>query len=247
MTNNGASIVLSFYDVTGEAVKPWADNGYECYIFDIQHPTDRITEYTESGGSITKVYADLHDEATWLQLERIHSCAYTPNGVALVMGFPVCTDLAVSGAKHWEKKRLNNPQFQHDAVGHAVRIKAFADYIDAPYMIENPVGALSTMWRKPDFYFHPYEYGGYITNGDATHPTYPDHIAPSDAYHKKTGIWCGNGFIIPVKYGVEPMPRDKFGMSKQFSKLGGKSAKTKNIRSATPRGFAKAVHIQNGV
>jgi hypothetical protein len=28
-------------------------------------------------------------------------------------------------------------------------------------------------------------------------------------------------------------------------KLGGKSQRTKDIRSATPRGFAKAVYIQN--
>ena len=31
-----------------------------------------------------------------------------------------------------------------------------------------------------------------------------------------------------------------------YRKLGGKSLKTKNIRSATPRGFAKAVAIANG-
>jgi len=35
------------------------------------------------------------------------------------------------------------------------------------------------------------------------------------------------------------------GYSDQFKKLGGKSLKTKNIRSATPRGFAKAVMIAN--
>ena len=30
-------IVLSLYDFTGEALKPWADAGHECYAFDIQH------------------------------------------------------------------------------------------------------------------------------------------------------------------------------------------------------------------
>ncbi len=33
--------------------------------------------------------------------------------------------------------------------------------------------------------------------------------------------------------------------SKQWGKLGGKSAKTKQIRSETPRGFAKAVFLHN--
>jgi hypothetical protein len=35
------------------------------------------------------------------------------------------------------------------------------------------------------------------------------------------------------------------GHSRQHLKLGGKSMKTKNIRSATPRGFAKAVYEFN--
>ena len=35
------------------------------------------------------------------------------------------------------------------------------------------------------------------------------------------------------------------GYSDQHKKLGGKSLKTKNIRSATPRGFAKAVFLAN--
>jgi hypothetical protein len=33
--------------------------------------------------------------------------------------------------------------------------------------------------------------------------------------------------------------------SPQWGKLGGKSLKTKNIRSATPRGFARAVYLAN--
>ena len=30
-------VVLSLYDYTGVAVKPWAEAGYQCYCFDIQH------------------------------------------------------------------------------------------------------------------------------------------------------------------------------------------------------------------
>ena len=51
----------------------------------------------------------------------------------------------------------------------------------------------------------------------------------------------GNGFIEPI---AKPVACDA-GYSDQHKKLGGKSLKTKNIRSATPRGFAKAVFIAN--
>ena len=47
--------------------------------------------------------------------------------------------------------------------------------------------------------------------------------------------------MMPAKL---PVPVSD-GYSKQHLKLGGKSMKTKNIRSATPRGFAKAVFFAN--
>lgn len=236
--------ILSFYDVTGNAVRPWAAAGYRCYCFDIQNKgtVETFPIWRESTrGCIHYRNADLYSAQTWIDLEN----EFTPDDVALVLGFPVCTDLAVSGAKHWEKKRAANPDFQIVAADHARRVAEFACHKDAPFAIENPVGALSTLWRKPNFYFHPYEYGGYLRPDEAQHPEYPDHIAPRDAYFKKTGIWCGNGFCKPQERRVDPIPRDRFGMSSQFAKLGGKSAKTKNIRSATPRGFARAVFTAN--
>ena len=45
-------------------------------------------------------------------------------------------------------------------------------------------------------------------------------------------------FIMPE---IKAVDCETFGNSRQHRKLGGKSAKTKNIRSATPRGFAQAV------
>ena len=157
--------ILSFYDVTGNAVRPWAEAGYECFCFDIQN--DGLTvERFNSGGSINYQLADLHDDMTWERLlnqYRVNTdlgeFEYGDN-VALVLGFPVCTDLAVSGPGHWARKREANPDFQDEAVHHARRIAEFADAIDAPYAIENPVSALASLWRKPNFYFNPFEYGG---------------------------------------------------------------------------------------
>jgi hypothetical protein len=45
----------------------------------------------------------------------------------------------------------------------------------------------------------------------------------------------------------EPIPvQPELGFSRQHTQLGGKSLKTKNIRSATPRGFSRAVFLANG-
>jgi hypothetical protein len=39
--------------------------------------------------------------------------------VAFGMAFPVCTDMAVSGAAHFAKKLDANPSFQDEAVSYA--------------------------------------------------------------------------------------------------------------------------------
>jgi len=47
--------------------------------------------------------------------------------------------------------------------------------------------------------------------------------------------------VMPTKVAVEVGK----GYSAQYKKLGGKSQRTKDIRSATPRGFAIAIHDAN--
>jgi len=228
-------IVISLYDFTGEALKPWAEAGYECYAYDIQHGVRM--EHFASGGVIFYLHADLHDFSTHQDL----FFRFNGHKVVFGMAFPVCTDLAVSGAAWFKKKAEADPLFQQRAAQHAIDCAGLFDDLGCPYFVENPVSVLATKWRKPDHTFHPYEYGGYIAKNNAQHPRWPDYIADRDAYPKKTCLWTGNGFVMPPKVPVEP----ETGHSRQHLKLGGKSAKTKNIRSATPRGFAIAVMAAN--
>ena len=160
----------------------------------------------------------------------------------MVLAFPVCTDLAVSGAPHFKFKAEKNPRFQIEATDHAKACAMLASLLESKYMVENPVSRLATLWRKPDYCFQPFEYGAYIPEAEADHPLYPEYIAPRDAYSKKTCLWTGGGFRLPKK---KPVDCESFGSSRQHRKLGGKSMRTKNIRSATPRGFARAVFEAN--
>ena len=230
-------IVLSLYDFTGEALKPWAEAGYTCYAYDIQHIKQGIAQNFEGGGSIHYHHADLHDPDTQLDLFQ----RWRHAGVAFGMAFPVCTDMAVSGAAHFKRKAERDPEFQTKAVSYAVDCAEFFEDIGCPYFVENPVSVLATKWRRPDHSFHPYQYGEYLTDAEAVHPRWPEYIADRDAYTKKTCLWTGGGFRMPTK-----IPTCKpTGYSTQHLKLGGKSQRTKDIRSATPRGFAKAVYEFN--
>lgn len=221
------------YDYTGIMAKPWLDAGYECWLFDGQH-----SQGVNREGNLVKVGMWFNPYSTGKHVREISQLV--GDDVRIVIGFPECTDLAVSGAVHFEKKSNANPMFQLEATELAKLVERVAARFNCPWMVENPVSVLSTLWRKSDFSFHPWEYGGYLPIDDV-HPTYPDYVKPRDAYPKKTCIWCGGGFKEPSKIPVEVND----GYSEQYKKLGGKSLKTKNIRSATPRGFAKAVFLAN--
>ena len=233
--------VISLYDFTGEAVRPMANAGAKCYCYDIQHKYwqkehPNATEIVGKG-SITYLKADLHNVEVLDEIYAEH------DKIDFLMSFVVCTDLAVSGSAHFKNKARLNPKFQLEATEHAIRCADLADRFGCPYMIENPVSRLATLWRKPDYYFHPFEYGGYLSDDEAVHPTWPDYIPPRDAYSKKTCLWVSKEtFVMPQK---RPVECESFGSSRQHRLLGGKSIKTKNIRSATPRGFAKAVFEAN--
>lgn len=237
--------VVSLFDYTGQALRPWAIAGYRCVALDLQHkPGHATVDFFQSGGRIEYHHWDSDVVTTFEDVRAIVGV----DKVVFLLGFPPCTDLAGSGAKHWAKKLAADPQCQTTAVN---RAKLCADIatnsFGCPFVIENPQGALSRLWRKFDHSFNPCDFGGYIAVEDAAHPTWPEYIAPRDAYKKRTLLWTGNGFVMPQPDYVEPeviVVGDKQG-SRQWAKLGGKSVKTKNIRSATPRGFAMAVMQAN--
>jgi len=135
-------IVLSLCDYTGNIVEPWRQNGYECWIVDLKHPSG-ITE--ESG--LVKVGADIRG---WLPPRADYQ---------IVFAAPPCTHLAVSGARWFTEKGLRS---LIEGLQLVETCRLIAEWTEAPYMIENPVSTLSTYWRKPDFTFDPCDYGGYL-------------------------------------------------------------------------------------
>lgn len=227
-------VAIFLYDITGLMAKPWLEAGYECWCFDGQHQEGITRE-----GDLFKVGMWFHHD----QIEK-HAAdiARMVGGKAhFIFGFPECTHLTVAGAKHFAKKAEVNPNFQHEALALALLIPALAITCKCDcWAFENPVGVISTLWRKPSFSFHPADYGGYLPEDDL-HPLYPEIYPPRDAYNKNTCIWKGPGFNEPVRKRVNPLHKDNPG----WAKCGGKSIRTKNIRSATPRGFVLAVFEAN--
>ena len=143
-----------------------------------------------------------------------------PNNVYGILAAPPCTDFSGSGAQYWKAK---------DTDGRTAASLALVDktleivswYPELMFWaLENPVGRLSTLrphLGKP-WYFQPHWYG--------------------DPYTKKTGLWGKFNKDLP-RNDVTPDPNS------WIMKLGGKSERTKELRSMTPLGFAKAFYEAN--
>ena len=76
------------------------------------------------------------------------------NNYDCVIAFPPCTDLAVSGARHFEQKRKDGRQQK------SIEFFEFFTKLPNRYVaIENPVGVMSTIYRKPDQIIQPWQFG----------------------------------------------------------------------------------------
>lgn len=142
-------------------------------------------------------------------------------GWDLMIAFPPCTHLAVSGALHFKNKIKE----QEDALSFVHRL------LSAPIpkiALENPVGVISTKIRKPDQIIQPYQFGE-----DAS---------------KKTCLWLkGLPLLKPTCY-VSPNEKGVWGNQTPSgqNKLGPSIDRWK-LRSRTYQGIANAMAEQWGV
>lgn len=144
------------------------------------------------------------------------------NAVCGILAAPPCTDFAVSGAQYWKIKDSDGrTEKSIQLVKKALEI---IEYFNPEFWaIENPVGRLNKLIPeigKP-YYFNPCDFG--------------------DPWTKKTGLW--GKFNIPSKKVIDPMNWADQGSWTQL--LGGKSERTKELRSITPAQFSFAFFMAN--
>lgn len=77
------------------------------------------------------------------------------DGWDLMIAHPPCTYLASSGL-HWNTRRPERQALMEDAIRF---VRQLADAPIPRIAIENPIGCLSTRWRKPDQIIQPWMFG----------------------------------------------------------------------------------------
>lgn len=144
----------------------------------------------------------------------------------MVIAFPPCTHLASSGAAWFEAKRADGRQ--QAAIDFFL---LFANCKAAKVVIENPVGIMSSHYRKPDQIIQPWQFG--------------------DSYSKRTCLWLKGVDALTHTNVVDPgemityesgrtMPKwyaDAWKLSRQERSI---------MRSKTFPGIAKAMAEQWG-
>lgn len=75
----------------------------------------------------------------------------------LVIAFPPCTHLASSGARWFAEKRADGRQ--QEAVRFFMMFVEYHEKTGTPLAIENPVGIMSSEYRKPDQIIQPWMFG----------------------------------------------------------------------------------------
>ena len=77
---------------------------------------------------------------------------------SMIIAFPPCTDLCVSGARHFPKKIADGTQQRS--------IEFFMKFVNAncdKIAIENPIGIMSSNYKKPSQIIHPWMFGDNVS------------------------------------------------------------------------------------
>lgn len=201
------------------------ERGHEAYSCDIIEPSGGHPEWhihgdalkAIGGGTVTTMDGETHDIGRW----------------DLMIAHPPCTHLAVSGATYFSAKRADGRQ-QRAVEFFMALINADIDRI----AVENPVGIMSTQYRKPDQIIQPYQYGHPVSKKTCLWLKNLPKLTPTEIveYEKlhskgKSGGYSGAAWVV----------RDENGKILRYG-----DPRVAKERSKTFTGIAKAMAEQWG-
>lgn len=151
----------------------------------------------------------------------------------LIIAFPPCTYLTVTGNRWFNVDRYGEKAIRrHKDREEAIKFfMAFANADCERIAIENPVGIMSSEWRKPNQIINPWQFG--------------------DAFEKKTCLWLkGLPELTPTNI-IEIPPRKKFDSGKSMPSWYAEAwrlpkEERAKLRSKTFPGIARAMAEQWG-
>lgn len=183
--------------------------GHEAYSCDLLEQSGGHPEWHIKGNAVAEAYSGKYD---------------------MMICFPPCTDLAVSGARHFKQKILDGRQQQG--------IDLFMLFINAPIekiAIENPIGIMSTKYKKPNQIIQPWQFGDKAQKSTCLWLKNLPNLAPTNIVDK------GEFFEFTSKKGVKKKMPMWYYKALQKAKT---PAERSTLRSKTFQGIANAMATQ---
>lgn len=143
--------VLIACEESQEVCKAFRAKGHEAYSCDIQECSGGHPEWHTQGDVLPLLRNPDIDGWYFCTMDNV---THHIEKWDLIIAFPPCTHLAVSGARYFEQKRKDGRQQQG--------IDFFMEFTKADcekIAIENPIGIMSTHYRKPDQIIQPWMFG----------------------------------------------------------------------------------------
>lgn len=219
-------LIVSIYDHSGAWPKDYAQAGYAVLLWDYKHE-----------GCILQNFHRL-----LMQIEDAAAVGYEPWGL---IAAPPCTDISAAGAQYWSLKDSTpapvpyGPDWTQTEYSEAlVRIVLhLAELFNWRWWVmENPPGRLEKLVPEAAQYrkmmFQPWEYGDPITKRTVLWGNFNSDLFKTVVQPETVAIKANGGIRT-------------YQASAVWAKTGGKSEKTKTIRSNTPAGFARAFFNAN--
>lgn len=217
--------VLVACEESQEVCKAFRAKGHEAYSCDVQscsggHPEWHIL------GDVIPVWGGRCVVTTMDGKEHD-----IPDKWDLIIAHPPCTDLAVSGARHFAEKQKDGRQ-QKSIVLFMQMALAECDRI----AVENPVCIMSSAWRKPDQIIQPYQFGEHARKTTCLWLKGLPKLIPTDVVDP--GEIADGGFSVGASLNYA---RDENGKILRWS-----DPRTAKARSKTFTGIALAMADQWG-
>lgn len=154
----------------------------------------------------------------------------------MIIAFPPCTHLCSAG-QHWFARGLKATSLREEAVAFFMM---FTNADCEKIAIENPIGIMSTRFRKPDQKIQPWMFGHPATKNTCLWLKNLPILIPTDILEKPEGGWENQSFTKDGRYGG-------FKNYDENGKiLAWNDPRTARIRSKTYPGIAKAMAEQWG-
>lgn len=145
--------VLVACEESQEVCKAFRGLGHEAYSCDIQEPSGGHPEWHILGDALKAVEAR--------EVATMDGKRHEVGKWDLLIAHPPCTYLTVTGNRWFNVERYGDAALSR-LINRQEAVNFFMEFALSgipKIAIENPVGYMSTAWRKPDQIIHPYMFG----------------------------------------------------------------------------------------